>query len=116
MRTARTRLLVLPARGFTNDSGIASSASMVASKGALIRASNSPRLRLSGLFSKAGKAIVLGAIVGWLGLRAAEERAAGDAGGHSGSRLFVRSLLSASVVSVGVTVCLYAIIGAPPPP
>lgn len=63
-----------------------------------------------------GKAVTLGIIVGWLGLRAADERSAGDPGGHSASRLFVRSLLSASVLSVGLTVCLYAIIGKPPPP
>lgn len=63
-----------------------------------------------------GKALVLGMMVGWLGLRADDERARGDSGGHSASRLFVRSLLSASVLSVGVTLCLYAIIGKPPPP
>ncbi len=59
------------------------------------------------------KGLSLGALVGTMGWRAAGEAPRSTTTAH---RAFVGSLLACAAVSIGMTMVIYAIVGAPPPP
>jgi ABC-type transporter Mla maintaining outer membrane lipid asymmetry permease subunit MlaE len=65
----------------------------------------------------AGKSLGLGMIVGWFGCHfAIEARSSPSEIARASSRAFVSSLMAGAVYSIGLTIVLYAIIGAPQPP
>lgn len=58
----------------------------------------------------------LGAIVAWLGSREASQVSTPESVAEAASRVFVRALVIGGVFSIGLTMVLYAIVGAPLPP